>query len=237
MYVIIPLMSDDMNPIQIGIIRQLALHSPLHFAKLNVDGVPSDQFSYHLRQLQKYGLVAKNETGEYRLTTIGKSRRVVMSRNMQSFVTQGFIALRIVICKQDAGEEHILVQERLTEPYRGSLSTPGNKVAYGEDVQVAAERIMYEQTGLRGKLSCRGLVHYKDEFQGAVVQDKFFFIFRATDIRGELREDLETDKNMWMTPRALLNSPHSIHGNDEILAISQSEQMIFTERTFALTDY
>ena len=54
---------SELHPIQGRILRELLYHPERRFSELNLDGVPSDQFSFHLKRLTELTLVRKNDKG------------------------------------------------------------------------------------------------------------------------------------------------------------------------------
>jgi ADP-ribose pyrophosphatase YjhB (NUDIX family) len=201
-----------------------------------VDAVPSDHFSYHLRQLVKRGLVEKAELF-YRLSVAGKTQAIKLSEHSPAYIRQGLVALRVVLSRREHGHESFLIQERTKVPYKGMLAAPGGKVLFGEDVQVAAQRAMQYETGLTCKFYLRGIVHYKDEYQKEIVQDKFFFVLRATALEGVLKTNGRTGKNRWLTLEDLQASSQTHQGLLEIIEVSGGEAFDFREQTFVEKSY
>jgi hypothetical protein len=62
----------DIHPIQSEILCKLLFSKDSGFAELNTKKVPSDQFSFHLKQLTDWKYIEKNSLGRYLLTTKGK---------------------------------------------------------------------------------------------------------------------------------------------------------------------
>jgi len=228
---------SEIHSIQAAILRRLSVSDGSRFAELNADEVPSDQFSYHLRQLIKLGFIEKTADNLYRLSGRGKSRGHLLYSNKDGFIEQGFIAVRIVLTKVEQGKTFFLVQHRNLVPYKDTYGTPGNKIFFGEDVADAAVRAMKEQTGLTCTMQLKGIRHIKDEYQGVCMQDKYFFIFAASNPQGELAETGRTGKNLWMTYDEIKTSGRSIHGGLAILDIAQQDHMSFTEETYRVDAY
>ena len=202
---------SDINKIQVSIMRQLFLRDALRFAEINVDDVPSDQFSYHLRKLRRTGLIEKQDDGSYTLSVLGRSRAIMLYPNKDSFIEQGFLAVRVHLSKVENGERYFLMQERRIVPYLGTYGSPGDKVLFGEDLSDAAIRAMRDQTGFECTVQLRGLTHYKDKYKGRIVQDKFFFVFSAQYVSGVFKEiGIKGNRNVWLTLEELRSSPKTI---------------------------
>jgi ADP-ribose pyrophosphatase YjhB (NUDIX family) len=218
--------------------RQLHFHDSQRFAELNVEKIPSDQFSYHLRQLLKYGLVEKDEQGRYRLSVLGRSRALLLRSDENRYIEQGFVAVRLVIVREHRGHKQYLMQENRLVPFKRAYQTPGDKVFFGEDVADTAIRAAREQCGLECEVRLCGITHYKERYLGRVVQDKFFFVFLATSWDGELREvGKKGSRNLWMSRKELEDSPKTLHGAMDIIEMAESEQLAINERTFDVESY
>jgi ADP-ribose pyrophosphatase YjhB (NUDIX family) len=229
--------SSDIHGIQASIMRQLFFKEDLRFAELNVNAVSSDQFSYHLKQLMKWGLIEKGPDNTYKLSVLGRSRAIMLKSDTDQFIEQGFLAARIVLSQMRGDQRYFLMQKRAATPYKGTYATPGDKILFGEDVHVAAQRAMAMQTGLNCDIVLRGIKHVKDNYQGKIVQDKYFFVFSATNPRGELLPSGHTGANLWLTYEEIRDSGHSIQGGLEIIDLSRTPRLLFDEKTFVIEKY
>lgn len=229
--------NQTINGVQADILRQLFNNDSLRFAKLNVGQVSSDQFSYHLRQLIKYGLITKTTDNIYSLSPKGRTRTIMLYPNKAGFIEQGFLAVRIILTKTENGQEYFLVQERKQVPYQGTYSTVGDKILFGEDVADAAVRAMKAQTGLDCDMQLLGVKHYKDLYRGEIMQDKYFFVFRATNPVGTLQDSGKGRKNLWLTLEEVRQTGRTIQGGLEILAMAHDSDISFGEVTLTVDSY
>lgn len=216
---------------------QLFMRGPLRFAEINTRELPSDQFSYHLRQLTKYGLVDKSTQGTYSLSVHGRSRAILLDAKSNRFIQQGFIACRILLAREQDGQRQYLMQRRTKVPYRGYISEPGGKIVFGEDVLTAARRNMVAETGLDCLMAPCGMAHFKDKYLGRIVQDKFFFIIRATEPKGDLLAKGETGQNVWMSLEEIAANPHTHQGVTDMISMAESGSFGFIEQTHTVTEY
>lgn len=228
---------QEINEIQAAILRNLQLADSTRFAQLNVDKIPSDQFSYHLRQLQKYGLVHKTTDNVYTLTQEGRTRTIMLRKDQNGFIEQGFVAVRLVISRMRNNVREYLMFERKLVPYKNTYGTPGNKVYFGEDVLEAARRIAQTELGLECQLEVKALCHIRDKYQDDFVQDKYFFICSGTDASGTLKEDSRRGRHFWISREDLERSGKSIQGNDIILDLADSPIFQFKEYVFEVDSY
>lgn len=139
------------------------MHTPvLNYARLRPPGVESNHFAYHLNQLIRAGLVAKNSDG-YALTPEGlafadrASHATVAPRKQPHIVT----ALHVT-----NGEGQLLLFTHAFQPYIGYVGFPQGRVHYEERIADAAARELFEKTGLQAEpLEHRGMV-YVSALQG-----------------------------------------------------------------------
>jgi len=227
----------DINEVQAFVIGQLFMRGPLRFAEMNTRALPSDQFSYHLRQLIRYGLVDKSDEGIYSLSVNGRSRAILLDTKSGRFIEQGFVACRVILSREWNGRRQYLVQHRTRVPYHGYIAEPGGKIVFGEDVLVAAHRNMLVETGLDCVMELRGMVHFKDEYLGRIVQDKFFFVVWATHPRGELLAKGETGENTWMSLEEITVDPKTHQGVTDMIAMAESGNFGFAEQTHVTAEY
>jgi ADP-ribose pyrophosphatase YjhB (NUDIX family) len=157
--------------------------------------------------------------------------------NKAGFIEQGFLAVRIVLAKTENGKRYFLMKKRTIVPYKGTYGTPGDKIMFGEDVADAAKRAMEQHTGLTCDIELRGIRHVKDRHQGNIMQDKYFFIFAASNPRGELLPSSRSGDNVWLTYEELESSGLSIHGGLEILRLADDKNLHFSEATLDVEIY
>lgn len=232
-------MSDaiSINSVQANILRRLFTQDGLRFGAIKDIHTPSDQFSYHLRQLQKQGLIEKSEDLSYRLTPLGKQRSILLSSTSNQFIDQGFLAVRVVLTKVEDGVTFYLMRERQLVPYKGRLETPGDKILRGESIAATAKRAIKEQAGLACDIRILGLQHSRDIHEGELMQDKYFFVCQATNPSGQLKPRCRNGKHHWLTRKQIENSGSLIHGGLEILNMLSNKTFTFSEPTFDVNDY
>jgi 8-oxo-dGTP pyrophosphatase MutT (NUDIX family) len=229
--------AKSISAVQAHILRRLFTQDGLRFGAIKDIHTPSDQFSYHLRQLQKTGLVEKSPDLSYRLTALGKQQSILLSTSGNQFINQGFLAVRVLLAKIEDGETYYLMRERQLVPYKGKLETPGDKILRGESVPEAAKRAIVEQTGLSCEVRVLGLAHTLDLHEGELMQDKYFFICEATDPIGQLKIRCRNGRHLWLTRKQIEESGKLIHGGLDILNMLSNKSFTFAEQTFDVSDY
>lgn len=228
---------STINETQALIMRQLFDNGALRFSQINTKNISSDQFSYHLRQLAKNGLIEKTSDNRYQLSVAGRGRAILMDNHSSKFIEQGFTACRVVLTRGEGASKQYLIQRRTRVPYKGYHGDPGGKILFGEDVLEAAARNMKAETGLTCDMSIAGLVHFKDSYQDEVVQDKFFFVIKATNPSGELLAHGITGDNMWMTYEEILANAKVHQGFTDLIEIAEGSGFQFVERTNFVDEY
>ena len=237
-YKLLPMKYENkINDAQGLILRQLVARDSLRFSEINTEGYPSDQFSYHLRQLIKHGLIEKTNDDRYQLSVTGRSQGILLSTKSSGFIQQGFIACRIVISRETESVKQYLVQERTRVPYKDYLAEPGGKILYGENIIDAARRNLLSETGLDCHLEIKGIVHYKDEYQKVIVQDKYFFVIEGTEPTGDMRSHGPTGKNRWMSLNDLSKNNKAHQGLTELIKIAEGSSSRIQESTHIVNEY
>jgi len=190
-----------LHPIQSQILKSLIFKTGESFNKLNENKIGTDSFTFHLKSLVEAGLV-KQENCRYFLTPTGKefANRLDVDTQTPQMEKQAKIGV-LIFAIQGAGEnKQYLLQQRLKHPYFGYYGGVGGKLKIGESIVNAASREFLEETGLTGKLIFCG-VNHKTDFskQGELLEDKIFFVFKATNLKGNFVEQFQGGKNTWFS--------------------------------------
>lgn len=133
-----------MHYIQKHILRTLMYTQWARFRDMRPPKVDSNAYSYHLRALQKEGLVEKGEPG-YRLTPAGLFYvdRVSMT-NLEPRQQPKIITMTVL--KNKTGD--ILLYSKLRQPFISSWVLPFGKVHLtSESLEMAAKRELEEKAG------------------------------------------------------------------------------------------
>ena len=112
--------NKEIHPIQGTILKALVLQPGMTFSEMNTEGVSSDQFTFHVKQLMKTGLVIKQDDGSYDLTTVGKeaaNRLDIDSGAEVQVERQAKIGVLVVPVREKDGKTEYLVQKRLKQPF------------------------------------------------------------------------------------------------------------------------
>ncbi|MBP8978952.1 NUDIX domain-containing protein [Candidatus Dojkabacteria bacterium] len=230
---------NNLHPIQMLILRELLFNPNSRFTKLNIKGLTSDHFSYHVKTLIEEGLVTK-ENQLYSLTTQGKEFANRMDTDEGKIEKQPKIAVIVIATKRENGVKKLLIQERTKEPYFGCKGFITGKIRYGEKVLETAKRELREETGLEVEdIHIKRIVHNHVVLNstGELVEDKMFYIISAKEPMGKLI-DTENGKNYWVTEKEFKNLDKLYYDELNVYKYSQEkENMDFVEEVYFIDEF
>lgn len=148
------------HAVQKDIVRTLVSSGNARFSVLKPKRIESNLFMYHLNQLLQRGVVEKND-GSYSLTS--KGRAFVDRANLDKLVFRVQPKILTILAVETKGGKWLLL-ERKHEPHMNRTGFPSGKIHFGEPLNDAAERELFEKTGivdvplkLRGNICMRFL--------------------------------------------------------------------------------
>jgi len=194
-------MEQKIHKYQKEILKKLALNPSLNFNSLLIEGLESEHMNYHLQKLVKMEWVTKKDD-KYTLTDLGKD--YINSTDDDVITVEKLPKVSVIVNamrENPEGETEYLLNRRLKQPYYGKVGRMGGKVRFGESVLEAAKRELKEESGLEAKEwflyeIYRKMRHRKN---GEFVQDVIFYLYKATDLVGDLIEKSELQENFWVT--------------------------------------
>jgi 8-oxo-dGTP pyrophosphatase MutT (NUDIX family) len=221
------------------ILRELLFHPNSRFTDLNIQGLTSDHFSYHINTLIEEKYVEKGDQG-YSLTAKGKEFANQMDTEEVVIEKQPKIAVMIVPVKFEGDKKYLLVQERTKEPYFGYRGFITGKIRYGEKVLETAKRELKEETGLTCEdIHLKRIVHNHVvlEENGDLVEDKMFYIITAINPEGEIL-NTKNGKNFWVTEKEFYELDKKYYDEISVYEYSQEEDdMDFDEQVYFIKDF
>lgn len=230
-------MDIKIHDFQISILRELLFKPKARFRDLKKIDIPNDHFSFHLNHLIKEGLVDK-DNGKYTLTISGKEFANRIDTDNLKIERQAKIAVSLnAVCIKD-GKTQYLVHQRLKEPFYGWYGSHSGKVRWGETPLETAKREFVEETGLSGKFTHKGIVHYLHFHKnGQLLEDKYFWVFRIDNPTGEFKETVLEGKNIWMDEKQYRNTPNLFATFDEVIEVINSKKLIYIDRVRFVESY
>ncbi|MDP3093752.1 MAG: NUDIX hydrolase [bacterium] len=208
------------------------------FADLNTLKLPTDHFNFHLKQLIGAGLIQKDKKGFYSLAIKGKEFANRLDTDKIVLERQAKVAVVVCAVRQHGETRQYLVQQRLKQPSYGFYGFVTGKIKWGETVSETAAREFLEETGLKAKLSLAGIEHKMDYSQrGEILEDKFFFIFRAENPKGPLTKNFEGGRNVWLTKKEILKLPDIFDDVLKIIGMVNQKNLAFLEAKYKVKRY
>lgn len=190
----------DAHAAQMKILCALLLSTSRSFAELmHASGLTSDHANFHIKKLIEVGYVqhVPKTYGTYELTRPGKRYANSMDTDAIEIEKQPKLTVDLAIEREDG---KFIVQERRKQPYFGYHGFPTGKIRWGETMVQAGARELMEETGLTADLRVVGIYHKLDYDQhGELLEDKYMCLIHGTNPQGELVEETESHRNMWMS--------------------------------------
>jgi ADP-ribose pyrophosphatase YjhB (NUDIX family) len=226
----------DIHPAQAEILNTLLFHPVAKFSQLNKTGLSTDHFNFHVKRLQDIGLVEKVSAG-YRLTIIGKEFANRLDTDEKKIERQAKLGALLVPVDTSTPQPKYLVQERLKQPFYGFYGFATGKIRWGETILETAARELNEETGLNGDLKLVG-IHHKLDYKttGELLEDKYFYVVRATSLKGKLTEQFEGGRNYWLTADEISALTKVFEGMDEMVSMANSDDFGFYEQKYTYSD-
>ncbi len=230
-------MELTLHEFQATILRELLFHPGARFRDLNKVNVTNDHFTFHLNRLVNEGLITK-ENGLYTLTQTGKEFANRLDTESLKLERQGKIAVALHAVRQRKGTEEYLIHKRLKEPFYGWCGSNSGKVRWGETPLTAAKRELAEETGLSGDFTLKGIVHYHHYYKdGRLLEDKYFWVYRIGNLRGNLIEKVLEGENIWMTEENYKKQSNTFATYDEMVEVLDSPTLLYLERSKIVESY
>lgn len=225
----------DLHPVQSEILRALLFLPMAKFSQLNLTGLTSDHFTFHIKKLVERGLVEKVGV-KYTLSSRGKEFANRMDTDTTKIERQAKLAVLVVGIRQDNGPKY-LVQQRRKQPYFGFHGFVSGKIRWGEKLEEAARREFKEETGLEGEPKLVGVEHKQDVRGGVMLEDKYFYVYKMENPTGRLVVDFEGGKNLWFGEEDIRTSDKVFDDMFDILDLINANSINIIERQFEISEY
>ena len=230
----------DIHPLQADILKVLLFTPEARFSDLNVSRISTDHFTFHVKKLTELKLIEKTEENSYRLTIIGKEFANRFDVDTENVVLERQAKIGVLIgCVRGEGKDReYLIQQRLKQPYFGYYGFMTGKVKLGETVYETAERELQEEMGLAADLKLVGVRHKMDyDKDRRLLEDKYFYVFRGENPRGELQAEFNGGRNAWMTKDEISKLPKLFHDCMETIGLLDQGKFRFIESKYTVLGY
>ena len=223
-------MKTEIHDFQMSILRTLLFRPGAHFSELNKVDVTSDHFNFHIKKLIEDGLIIKKDKG-YFLTIEGKKFAGKIDTDTLKVEKQAKISVAMHAVREVDGERQYLIHHRLKEPFFGWYGSHSGKVHWGETTEEAARREFFEEAGLNGDFTLKGIVHCRDyDKDGNLLDEKFIWVYRVDNVVGEMREKVEEGENIWMTEKEYRQLKNTFADFEEMEKMVENKQLTFSNR-------
>lgn len=188
--------NNDMleHHIQREIVYRLAFAKSLRFSELKPDHLENKSFDYHLKIAIRDGLIAKNENGEYELTSEGKRVGKGALKNSSRFLDRAYSVLFLAI---KSGDSYLLYR-RKTQPMLGGVGFMHAQPNIDETICETAKRVLTEQTGLSGDFAVKSSGFFRI-FRGDEIESfTHFTLLFCENAAGELNANDNLAEYFWM---------------------------------------
>lgn len=229
-------MEIKIHDFQISILRELLFRPGARFRDLKKVDVTNDHFTFHVNHLLKEGLIAKTN-GKYFLTPRGKEFANRMDTNTLKLERQAKVAIALHAVRTSRGKTEYLVHHRLKEPFFGWYGSHSGKIRWGESPLESAKREFLEETGLSGDFTLKGIVHYHHLKKSQLLEDKYFWIFRVDNTKGDLKTVVPEGENLWMTEKQFRKLKNVFATFDEMTEVINSPKLVYLDRIKFVDSY
>lgn len=193
---------------QAEIVKLLTKSHGLKFNEIVIKGLESEHMNYHLKKLIEFKFVEKLDD-KYVLTDKGKDYCNLLDDNVEIIEKQPKTSIIIrAVRKNSKGEVEFLLTKRLRHPYFGKVGKISGKVRFGEKLEEAAARELFEETGLIAQSYTLESIYHKirNREDGTCVQDVIFYTFFVTGIGGDFISLTPHQENLWVTEEFARNN-------------------------------
>lgn len=181
--------------IQKNIVYNLALVESARFGELKPEDVENKLFDYHLKKVIAEGLVAKNEDGEYTLTTKGRRVGKDAIKKSDHLIDRAYSVLFLAIRRESDGAW--LLCRRKTHPLLGKVGFMNAQPSLTQHAAEVAHDEALRKTGLNCAFTVRGSGYLRIYEHDQLESFTHFTVLECTDAQGELRQLDELAEYYW----------------------------------------
>lgn len=226
------------NEYQLRILTHLLFNPMARFKDLNTEKLSSDTFSYHVNVLQDLGLITKVDN-YYMLTAEGKITAAKLDTEKKEFEKQPKVSVFVIAHKEIDGEQKFILHQRQKEPYFGYHGFMTGKVRWGETLAEASERELQEETGMSGDHKFCFQIHEQvyDKKTNKLLEDKFFQVMEAYNLKGALQENMKEGLNKWVTAKEFFSIEPKFHNEDDFMRWFLEKDFTFKEEKYFIDEF
>ncbi len=223
-----------MHYLQTQILQQLALKSPARYSDLKPQTIEGNLFTYHLRALIRRELIS-HAAQTYTLTQSGLLYVESLSLTTQQPRIQAKI-VTLIACRREDGAWLLYLRDR--QPFKGRAGFPYGKIHMQETVINAAQRELFDKSGLKSNLQ-----HIADVYLTTTQQGELISQMLAHICVGSAPQEADVHSPCFWEMNAASPKQATFPGFEEVLALAQQaletappakNTITFAEYTFNL---
>lgn len=231
-------MNESLHPIQSNVLVSLLFTPEARFSDLNTTNISTDHFNFHIQRLLELDLINKNSNGKYELTLKGKEYANRYDDEHFVLEKQPKVTVSVIGVRQDNNKTYYLMQKRLKHPFFGYMGVVSGKVRFGETVTETAARELMEEAGLKGNIELVGIEHKMDyDKSNQILDDKIFFVFRASELTGTLINQFKGGENLWVEKSEIASLENLFDDILQIIELTDSPKLKFLENKFIVNKF
>lgn len=227
----------DFHSHQLSILQKLMYSDGLKYSQIKPRDMEGSKFTFHLDKLVGLGYVTK--TGIiYSLSESGKELANRMDLGDRHIESQAKVSV-IMVCKKEVDNKtKYLLYTRLKSPFYGYQGFPTGKVKKGENILVAAQRELAEETKLSGIPELFSVLHYKIfDSNKKLLEDKIFFACKFINTKGVLKSGPEGEYKWVDTEKVWNYLKNPVPEIKEIFKALDNKEFTFIEKEYSTTGF
>lgn len=221
-------MSDE-HHLQRKILHALVLQEKARFADIRPEGVDSNIFTYHLKQLIREKLVTKDEQGFYELTSLGRVAGINVTLSKKEMLEQAHSVLLMAL----KTKEGWLLRRRLAHPMFRKVGFVHAEPIASEPAIKTATDTFKERTGLTAEFKPSGS-GYVRLFKGDCLESFVHYeLYCASEYTGELIVQTRNGENAWFKDPDFTSS-EMIPSMPELVELIESGDKFYADLRFEI---
>lgn len=210
-----------LHEIQWDILNKMKFQKSSRFNDLKPVDMDPKQFTYHLKQLVKLGIIQKEE-GRYMISEKGK---IILSFFPERFdITE--IAVDTYILLYIKKGKKVLSVKRKESPYLGHIGVLCELPKKDEFFEQSAKKRL-EKTGLKGELKLRMIIEVLYKSEGKSIRGHAsMIVFYCEEPKGNIIEADEEGELNWIYPKELLESKKGYDNSRDLVKYFEGNEKV-----------
>lgn len=214
--------------LQKQILQKLSIKTTARFAEMRPEGIESNSFTYHLRELVKQKLVIKNSDGTYTITARGTHATAHLVHSPIEILE---LAHSVLLMAVRSSNNNWLLQKRLTPPMQGKYGFIYAEPNANEHIAITAQKTVEEKTNILTDFTprCTGYIRvFKDDAQES------FIHFNVLESVLETMPDVPPKDITWLADPDFTANDMIPSMYDLVKLLNKSTDYCFTELDYTI---